>query len=279
MTTIPISSEYRTIGERVASRLGNPALVGLHLPAPVEDETFRDEFGFVFLADGSVGPFYVSMGDILQRLWQRHPHPAAYTGDALSLLRGFASADLVDRALALGAYNALSAALFRSAGFEPPDRTPNSGLSDTPPGHAVGMVGYFAPLVDKLTAQGCRVLVLELAPVRVPDRPGVAVTTNPEDLHDCRHILCSASTLLNDSLEAILAAVDPQARFELIGPSGSGLPDPLLARGVTTVGGSQFGNKSSLQEHLRQGKPWGSASRKYQLDAGNYPGLDALLAR
>ena len=279
MKTSAISSDYQALGERVADLLGNPAVAGLYLPAPVEDETFRDEFGFVFLADGSAGPFYVSMGDILQRLWQRHPDPAAYRGDALGLLQGFASTDMADRALAQGTYNALSTALYRGAGFQPPDRTPNSGLSDTPPGMLVGMVGYFAPLVEKLTAQGCRVLVLEQAPERVTTQPGVAVTTDPRALRDCPQVLCSASTLINDSLEAVLAAVDPRARFELIGPSGSGLPDPLFARGVSAVGGSLFGEKADLVERLQRGESWGSASRKYQLDPTSYPGLEQLIAR
>ena len=62
-------------------------MAGLYLPQPVADETFRDEFGFVFLEDGSVGPFYVSMGGILADLWHRHPEPAACRADVHALLQ------------------------------------------------------------------------------------------------------------------------------------------------------------------------------------------------
>ena len=65
----------------------------------------------------------------------------------------------------------------------------------------------------------------------------------------------------------------------LIGPSGSGLPDALFARGVTAVGGIDFANRDHLLEQLDQAAPWGSAGRKYQLDASTYPGLNMLLDR
>jgi len=274
-----LSNDYQQIGEKLAKVAGQPRTSGLYLPEPVADETFRDEFGFVFLADGSIGPFYVSMGDILQRLWQRFPDPAGCRLDAMTLLQGFAGTDLASRALALGAYNALSALLYRTSGFEPPDRVANSGLGDAPPGLPVGMVGYFCPLVEKLTARGCEVLVLEHAPQRVAGTGSVSATTDPRDLRGCARVLCTASTLINDSLEELLSAVGRETPFELIGPSGSGLPDPLLARGVASIGGVSFDDRNRLIDHLRRGESWGTAGRKYQLDANSYPGLDDLLAR
>jgi uncharacterized protein (DUF4213/DUF364 family) len=279
MSVASINAHYLTIGRALAARLGHPAVSGLHLPAAVEDETFRDEFGFVFLADGSVGPFYVSMGELLRDLWRRCPEPLAYRSDALTLLQGLASTDPASRALALGTYNALSAALFRAADFEPPERGRGSGLEGLETGGTIGMVGFFGPLVDRLTALGNSVLVLEQAPERVPDRIGVAATADPRRLRGCVRVLCTASTLINDTLSELLAAVGPQTPIELVGPSGSGLPDPLFARGVAAVGGISFGGRESLLAQLGSGKTWGKAGRKYQLEPGNYPGLSALLER
>jgi uncharacterized protein (DUF4213/DUF364 family) len=274
-----LSEDYQRLGERLAALLGRPAVRGLYLPTPVADETFRDEFGFVFLSDGSVGPFYVSMGDILRRLWRRHPQPGDVRANPLTLLQGFASADLADRALALGVYNALSAALFRAAGFTPRERASGSGLGGVPAGALVGMVGFFAPLVDRLTAQGCRVLILELSPQRIPDADGVSRCMQAGQLGRCDLVLCTASTLVNDSLEGLLAAIGPHPQVELVGPSGSGLPDPLFARGVSTVGGSLFDDPEQLLQRLRRGESWGGAARKYQLDAAGYPGIDRLAKR
>jgi uncharacterized protein (DUF4213/DUF364 family) len=279
MGVTSISAAYLRIGRQLAAALGHPGITGMHLPAPVEDETFRDEFGFVFLADGSVGPFYVSMDDILATLWQRHPDPARFRRDALPLLQGFDGSDPADRALALGTYNALSAALYRACGFAPPDRGAGSGLSGASPDELIGMIGYFRPLVDKLTAQGCSVLVLERSPQRVPETENVSVTTDPRALRACPQVLCSASVLINDSLEEILANLGEGARLELVGPSGSGVPDPLFARGVAAIGGISFPGRDPLTEHLARGGPWGTAGRKYQLDSSSYPGLPRLLER
>ena len=276
-SVIPIDEEYQQIGTQLAARLGHPAVTGLYLPAPVADETFRDEFGFVLLADGSVGPFYVSMGELLRELWQRYPDPELVRGDPATLLRGFAEEEPARRALALGAYNALSAALFYRVGFMPPERAGNAGLDDVPAGGSVGMVGYFRPLVDRLSAQGCSVRVLELSPERVEDKKGVARCSDPSGLIGCDLVLCTASALINDSLEGLLAVLGGRVRIEMIGPSGSGLPDPLFARGVSAVGGSLFGSQAKLIEHLGRGEPWGSVARKYQLDAVDYPGLTRLL--
>lgn len=274
---ISIDEAYQQIGTQLAARLGHPCVSGLYLPAPVADETFRDEFGFVLLADGSVGPFYVSMGDLLRTLWQRHPDPELVRGDATTLLGGFAEGDIARRALAVGTYNALSAALFHRVGFIPPERAGNAGLNDVPAGGSVGMVGYFRPLVDRLTALGCSVRVLELSPERVEDKEGVSRCSDPSGLIGCDLVLCSASALINDSLEGLLALLAGRVRIEMIGPSGSGLPDPLFARGVSAVGGSLFSSQAELIEHLGRGEPWGRVAHKYQLDAVSYPGLARLL--
>jgi len=279
MKTTTISDDYQEIGARIATLLGKPRINGLYLPEPVADETFRDEFGFVFLEDGGIGPFYISMQDILAGVSRRYPKPERCDADAISVLQGLASDNPASRALALGTYNALSASLYREAGFEPPDRSADSGLGGLSDGHPIGMVGYFSPLVEKLTAHGCEVLVLERAPERVPVRPGIAVTERPQDLAGCRYLLCTASTLINHTLEDVLAVKQAGAIFELVGPSGSGLPDPLFERGVTSVGGVSFADRDKLVEHLRSGGSWGAAGRKYQLDADSYPGLEQLIDR
>ncbi|MCG6863717.1 MAG: hypothetical protein LJE70_21045 [Chromatiaceae bacterium] len=272
-----MNRDYLRIGQQMAMALGHPTVAGLYLPDPVPDETFRDRFGFVFLSDGSVAPFYVSMGDILRTLWARYPQPRDYVGDTLELLQGFMAQDLATRALALGVYNALSAALISGSGFALAKHVPISGLDDVRPEASVGMVGYFCPLVDKLIERGCDVVILELAPERVSPRTDVTVTRKPQDLRDCQLVLCTASVLINDTLEDLLEVVSSSARFEVIGPSGSGLPDPLFARGVAKVGGVRFADKDGLLERLSRSESWGTTGCKYQLSAASYPGFDRLV--
>ena len=273
-----INSDYLRLIDRLAAALPAAQITGLHLPALVEDGVYRDEFGFVFLEDGSVGPFYVSLDPVLRTLWTRYPRPDLARLDPLATARRLGVGDLAERALALGAFNALSQRLMRSAGYGPPDRRESkevpAGRSQGP----VGMVGYFSPVVDRLVDSGNEVLVLELQPQRVPERPQVRVTTRPDDLSRCQQVLCTASVLINDTLDDLLVACRGTV-FELIGPTGSGLPDALFDRGIGNVGGIVFDDPEELRKVLARGDPWGSAGRKYQIQPEDYPGVEVLIAR
>jgi hypothetical protein len=91
-------------------------------------------------------------------------------------------------------------------------------------------------------------------------------------------VLCSASVLINDTLDELLDACAGARSFELVGPSGSGLPDPLFRRGVSAVGGIAFERPERLRDTLARGEPWGLAGRKYQIEPEGYPGVGRLLA-
>ncbi len=277
-----LSRDYRALARRIAEHIELPAVAGLHLPHIVEEAEKPDEFGFVFLEDGSVGPFYTSLEDSLPRLWHRYPDPAGVRADALQLTQAFGDADLAASALALGAFNAISQHLFRRARYSPARASASdasTGLARPAAGDRVGMVGYFCPLVERLLEQGVQVLVVEKKPERVEIVEGVELAQSAAELQHCDQVLCTASTLINGSLEDILRHSRGRGGFSLIGPSGSGLPDLLFERGVDSVGGIEFTDLDALHEALEQQVSWGHAGHKYQLTADNYPGVGELLRR
>ncbi len=271
-----INLDYLDLAARVCSRTTVPDIVGLHLPAISENDGYCDQFGFIFLEDGSAAPFYVSLPGMLDVLWDSYPQPERTPMTLQQALEGFHSLDLNERALALGAFNALSHYVFRASRFTLPSRDKVSGFNPTA-GDEVGMVGYFSPVVDRLVERGVRVRVIERQPDRVPERALVTVSTHPRDLNDCRMVYCTASTLINDSLDEILNACPDTEQFDLIGPSGSGLPDVLFERGVHAVGGIVFEDMEALKQGLAQGESWGKLGRKYELQASTWPGLNKLL--
>ena len=122
---------------RLCAELDPPGIEGLYLPALSTDDEYRDEFGFVFLDDGVAAPFYVSLPGTLPELHRRFPRPAGARLPLDGCLRGFGSRVLADRALALGAWNALSQHLMRRAGFQFPPR--GSGGDEPRSGERVGM--------------------------------------------------------------------------------------------------------------------------------------------
>lgn len=265
------------MARRLCAALEIPEIAGLHLPDPVAADEFRDEFGFVFLADGSAAPFYVSLPGTLAELHERFPDPARARLSLRACLDGLATTSLADRALAVGAWNAASQLLMRRAGYRCPARGSAAGFAPRR-GERVGMVGYFCPIIDRLVEAGVEVLVVEQQPGRVPRRAGVELSEDPASLAQCRLVYCTAATLINDSLEQVLDCCGGAEAVNLIGPSGSGLPDVPFAHGIHAVGGVSFDDAAALQRALDRRESWGSVGRKYELTADDYPGFEALLA-
>ena len=270
-----IDAETRDLAERLLGELEVPGIVAVHLPDLAPDDDFRDEFGFVFLEDGIAAPFYVSLPGTLQALHAQFPDPGSARLELRAALGGLGTSSLPARALAIGAWNALGQHLLRRADFHFPPR--GSGGEEPQAGERVGMVGYFCPLVDRLVERGVSVLVVEQQPERVPPRDGVELGTRLDALADCRRVYCTASTLINDTLDEVLQSCGRASSVDLIGPSGSGLPDVLFGHGVRAVGGVTFADSDALRATLEQRLSWGGVGEKYELTAQSYPGVDALL--
>jgi len=274
-----ISLEYLQLARKIADSLQIPAVSGIHLPSIVEDSEKPDEFGFVFLEDGSVGPFYTSLNDTLEKLWSIYPDGKSCELDTIKLIEYFEDESEALHAVALGAFNALSQHVMSRASYSPVEyaTTSSIGFSEPEPGQTIGMVGYFKPLIENFLSEGIEVLVLEKNPDRVELQKGIRLSTNPADLTSCEYILCTASTLINGSLDEILAVRNNTTRLSLIGPSGSGLPDILFKHGVDAVGGIKFHDNKALLDALDKQEKWGHAGEKYQLTTVNYPGVSQLL--
>lgn len=270
-----LSLEYHRLAKSIAEQLNLPAVTGIHLPSPVAEAHKPDEFGFVFLADGSVGPFYTTLDDTLQELWRFYPRGDRVQGRVMEFVDLLLEESQVLRAVAIGAFNALSQHVMNRAGFSPV--VADSGKVSPAEGDRVAVVGFIRPMIEKLLARGHEVLVLEKNPGRVEMLPGLHLGSDPAELADMDFIICTAATLINDSLDEILAHRRADAHLSLIGPSGSGLPDILFQHGVDDVGGFFFNDLPALHEALVRQESWGHAGDKYQLAAEGYPGIDKLL--
>ena len=273
--------EYMNLAWRIASTKTIPAVTEIHLPSLEEGSEKNDTFGFVFLEDGSVGPFYTSLNDNLEVLWQLYPEGKSREADTMDLIENLSGGSEAMRAVALGAFNALSQHVMRQANYSPFESAAmaQNNPVEPQPGETIGMVGYFRPLIERLLAKGIKIRVLEKNPGRVEVQPGVELSTNPADLASCGYFLCTASTLINGTLSEILSVQGEDAWLELIGPSGSGLPDLLFQRGVNSVGGIEIIDSDALVDALAKQEPWGRAGKKYQLTVDDYPGITTLLAR
>jgi uncharacterized protein (DUF4213/DUF364 family) len=256
-----------------------PRVRALHLPPKPTPGDLRGEFCALELDDSAIGLSYVLLGDTWAEL-SRQPQRFALGGlDALEVARRYLSADPLERTVGFAALNALTRSLFDRAGFEPSGSADSIGNLDPRPGETVGMIGYFASLVPRITARGARLVVIELRQDLVGERDGVRVTLDADELKRCDKVLSTGTLLLNDTLDRMLGLCERTRRFAMIGPSVGCPPDPLFARGVTLLGGSWISDAAAFVAALRSGAPIAGAAHKFALAREDYPGWDALLRR
>jgi len=147
----------------------------------------------------------------------------------------------------------------------------------------MGMVGYFPPLVEQARANGTRLTVLELDDrwLQEADEEGdeFVVTLNPEDLRQCRSVVCTGTTLINQSIDSVLKHCRGAEQIMMVGPTVGCLPDPLFDRGVTTLGGSRVVDLEMFLKLWAGQQKWRGATKRYALSSGTtYPGFEALVS-
>ena len=267
------------MAHRIAAVLRPPPVARVFVPAADLGPDHHGSFCAVQLQDGSTGLAYALLGDTRQRMQSADP-AALSTGEAVSLAERLDGGDPAARSLALAAINALSRHLYDRAGFSPDFATNSLGSLALSPGDRLGMVGFFPPLVRRARDAGIPLTVLELKEELVQEAPGLTVTLDPARLAGCTQVVCTSTTLLNDSLDPLLAHARGCREFVLIGPSAGCVPDPLFARGVTGIGGAWVTDPSALLERAGRGERWGDATRKFSLRRDStWPGLEELLRR
>jgi uncharacterized protein (DUF4213/DUF364 family) len=200
--------------------------------------------------------------------------------DPAHLVHRFASPRMADRVLGLAAINAISQHFFRCAGFVPDYATNSFGSLNLGPGDHLGMIGFFGPLIDRCRERGVVLTVLELNETLVQHGAGLEVTLDPARLARCDKIVSTSTVLLNGTLDAVLAQAAHARAFVIVGPTAGCVPDPLFARGVSTVGGAEVIDSEAFMKACSALEPWGNTTRKYCIErAVSYPGFAALLDR
>jgi len=145
----------------------------------------------------------------------------------------------VTRAVRMAVLNAVSARVIARGSYRiEAGRDPLEWV-DTAAGRTVTLVGAFPSYMDKLAARPCTLRILEMDPEAVPERyrPFYVPADRAGDVLPASDaVLITGSTLVNRTLDGLLALVPRRAFKALVGPSGGLLPDVLFRRGVDVIG-------------------------------------------
>ena len=124
------------------------------------------------------------------------------------------------------------------------------------PGENVVVVGAFVPFLKSLKQARQRFTVLEMDPATL--KPDELPYFRPADQADAvlpsaDVVLITGTTLVNDTLEHLLALCRPAARVVVVGPTVGLLPDAFLRRGVDVLGGIRVTAPDAFLDVLAEG--------------------------
>ena len=63
----------------------------------------------------------------------------------------------------------------------------------------------------------------------------------------------------------------------MIGPTAGFFPDPLFARGISAIGGSEIRSAQQARQRLSTNQSLGESARKFLISAPDYPGLERIM--
>jgi len=148
---------------------------------------------------------------------------------AADLISWIQSSDETACAIGLATVNAL-------IGF--PAGAMESDILDILPvqsGDAVGMIGYFGPLVDSLQKRARRLHIFERE--AIPDLGVLPESAIADLLPQCQVAILSATALLNRTMDGLLDKCKAAREVAILGPSTPFLPGVFRGRGVTMLSG------------------------------------------
>jgi hypothetical protein len=102
---------------------------------------------------------------------------------------------------------------------------------------AVGMIGYFGPLVGPLKKRVRSLHIFERKPI--PDIGVLPDSAAGDLLPHCQVVVLSATTLLNHTIDGLLDCCKTAREIAILGPSTPFLPGLFRRRGVTMLSGIQ----------------------------------------
>lgn len=227
----------------------------------------------------TVGLFFTGVklsngvGGIAATLREAVPHAVCCPGSAKALptagrIRGrpvsefmanLGPANSLKRIVAIAVVSALSTTVMLRSGaaddllIHDADGLDHARIGDT---DYVVVVGAFVPMIRTLKARGRPFCILERDPSTLkPDElPFYApAEAAPAEVPKADVLITTGTTLINDTLEDLVALTRPGTEIAVVGPTASLLPDAFFRRGVRVLGGVRVTDADELLDVLAEG--------------------------
>lgn len=189
------------------------------------------------------------------------PSPGKLRGKSVhDILHDLHCAFPLRKAIAIAVLNALIETVWRNEAWRTTLTIGNTAdafeLLDIPPQSRVALVGAFPPYIRELRKRSQPFKILELDPsvLKEAEMPYFAPASSaPEVIPWADIVISTGTTLINDSLDPLLALARRHTQFAVIGPTTPLLPAPFQQRGVTVAGGCRVTAIDELLDLLSEG--------------------------
>jgi len=269
-----LKNEFKKMIKALSSKVTIPSISNIFFPPFHTGGQPKDaQFMAISLDGGAGGISYVLLPD--EKMEQYNAlEKTDFTGkDPQEFAFEFGNQNPIKEMISLAAINAICQQFMRETGFEVESAVDSMGLLSVSPGDRIGMVGLFSGLVQTIKDAGAQLIVIEKNEHLIKKYPNLPITLDATKLRTCNKILCTSTTILNNSLDEILAFCSPDAFVSIVGPTAGYFPDPLFARGVDVVGGRVVKNGDQLLKLLADGKHWGKATQRTCFQKETYAGI------
>ena len=269
-----LKQEFRKMISELAAKFFLPPVSVLILPPFHRGGQPKDaQFMAIGLKGGAAGISYVLLPDDKESEYTAL-RPSDFIGtDSYRLTLDFDRDDPLKEMIGLAAINAVCQHVMRETNFAVDSATDSLGLLSIRQGDRIGMVGLFYGLVKRIKAANAELVVIEKNEQLIQQYPDLPITTDVAQLNRCNKILCTSTTILNNSLDEVLAHRSSDAFVSIIGPTAGYFPDPLFARGVDVVGGRVVKDSEAFLKSITKGERWGDATLRTCFQKETYSGI------
>jgi uncharacterized protein len=186
---------------------------------------------------------------------------------------GTAGYDPVDAMIILTAVNAICQQVMRENPSTLDLATDSLGLMDIRDGDRVGMVGFFSPLMKYLKNVRAELIILEKDESMLKKNKNLPITLDPSSLNRCNKVICTSTTILNNTLDEVLVHCRSAKHIAVLGPTAGFYPDPLFRRGVNVLGGRYVTDGSLMLSRIKAGLKWGDSTEKLCFQRDSYKSI------
>ena len=258
-----LKGEFKKMVTRLQDSFRIPPIANIFLPPFYRGGQPNDsQFMAIALEEGATGISYILLPDSREEAYNAlQPHELIGRYPQEFALE-FGSNDPVWEMIAMASINAICQHVMKETRFELDYVTDPFGLTTIEKGDRVGMVGLFSGLIGRIRKAGADLVIIEKKENLVEKYHDLPITTDTKSLASCNKVLCTSTTVLNNSLDEILNYCSADAFVSVVGPTAGYLPDPLFASGVDVLGGRVVTNSAEFLDRLAARKRWEDSTQK-----------------